>query len=269
MYAVMAGLSPPIVRAGLMFAICSTAHLFRRAPDWLSGLYVSAIVILGVHPYALFDIGFQLSYMCVLSLFYLRGLYSPAIDRVRLMLAPKGRGVPRSWRAALAMLRLGARRAPQGALRMAGRQAAQKLAVGILEVVLASAAVQVGTLPAIVYYFGQTQWLGVAANAAIVPLSSAVLILSAVGAATTPLIPSIGGLAYAAAGWAATRTMAAAEFFAGIPGAGYSVGTVSPPFVVVYYGLLIWAARKLGAGNNGPGRGRSKYEEAALVSGSA
>lgn len=68
LYAGICGFSPSSVRAAIM---CSTSLLLTMigAPnDRLNGILFSAVVILLLNPFDLFSYGFQLSYVCVLSL---------------------------------------------------------------------------------------------------------------------------------------------------------------------------------------------------------
>lgn len=74
-YALSAGLRPSIVRAGLMAMFLSGAYLFNRVPDSLSSLAWAAIAILVWNPHQLFNAGFQLSFMAVLSLI----LFMPSV----------------------------------------------------------------------------------------------------------------------------------------------------------------------------------------------
>lgn len=64
-FAGAAGLRPPIVRSVLMVGIGAWSYLLRRETDWLSALAVAGIITLLVEPAAVYDIGFQLSYVLV------------------------------------------------------------------------------------------------------------------------------------------------------------------------------------------------------------
>jgi ComEC/Rec2-related protein len=64
-YALATGLSPPTVRAVMMVGIGFAAYCFRREPDWLSALACSAVLFLLWQPRAVYDIGFQLSFLTV------------------------------------------------------------------------------------------------------------------------------------------------------------------------------------------------------------
>ena len=65
LYATATGLRPPIIRSVVMSTFLLSAYLFRREPDLLSALAVAAVGYLLWQPRAIFDIGFQLSFVVV------------------------------------------------------------------------------------------------------------------------------------------------------------------------------------------------------------
>lgn len=67
-YAIGAGLKPPVVRAVAMSAILGMATVFRREPDLLSALSIAVIGFLLWQPVAVYDIGFQFSAVTVAAL---------------------------------------------------------------------------------------------------------------------------------------------------------------------------------------------------------
>lgn len=71
LYALMAGGAPSIARAGVTSGALTAAQLLGRQADPLSLLALAALVILGLSPGALFDIGFQLSFAAVAGLIVL------------------------------------------------------------------------------------------------------------------------------------------------------------------------------------------------------
>lgn len=75
-YVVLTGMAPPILRAGIMitFFLLSTAIGRKQVP--LNTLATSALFILLFSPKALFDVGFQLSYMAMMGIFLLYPLMS-------------------------------------------------------------------------------------------------------------------------------------------------------------------------------------------------
>lgn len=70
-YCLIAGMSPPIVRAGLMAAILYLANLEGRESLGFWTLFFSAGLMLLFNPFLLFDVGFQLSFSATLGLMVL------------------------------------------------------------------------------------------------------------------------------------------------------------------------------------------------------
>ena len=62
-YCAITGFHAPTLRASLMWLIGSAAYLFRRSPDGLSALSLSALIWLFFGPDDAFNAGFQLSYI--------------------------------------------------------------------------------------------------------------------------------------------------------------------------------------------------------------
>lgn len=67
-YSALAGGASPVLRSAIMCSICILAGLFEREADPLNTLSIAAGGILLFNPSQLFDIGFQLSFIGVLSL---------------------------------------------------------------------------------------------------------------------------------------------------------------------------------------------------------
>jgi competence protein ComEC len=74
LYAIGAGMRPPVVRSVLMATILGMATMLRREPDILSALGISAFAYLVWRPASVLDIGFQLSFVTVAAL----GMFVPA-----------------------------------------------------------------------------------------------------------------------------------------------------------------------------------------------
>ncbi|MFH0913517.1 MAG: ComEC/Rec2 family competence protein, partial [Candidatus Omnitrophota bacterium] len=70
-YCLMTGASTPAVRATLMAIIFMVAYLVKRQADIYNSLALASLFILGISPNQLFSVGFQLSFISVLSIAYL------------------------------------------------------------------------------------------------------------------------------------------------------------------------------------------------------
>ena len=76
LYALITGLSPSVFRSATMFSFMSIGMMMNRKSSTYNSLAASAFVLLIYNPYLLFHIGFQLSYMAVLSILLLQPLLS-------------------------------------------------------------------------------------------------------------------------------------------------------------------------------------------------
>ena len=72
LYAVLAGLDPPIVRASIMGILVFTARILGRQTLATYGLFLAAFSMLMWSPSLIFDIGFQLSFLATLGLLYIQ-----------------------------------------------------------------------------------------------------------------------------------------------------------------------------------------------------
>ena len=79
-YALLNGFSPPCARSALMFTFFALADLSNRNQSGLNTLAGSALVLLLINPYNLFDTGFQLSYSAMAGIFL---IYVPLNKRIK------------------------------------------------------------------------------------------------------------------------------------------------------------------------------------------
>lgn len=80
-FAIIAGLSPSVLRSVVMFSFVAIGYQLRRTVDIYHTLLVSALLILLFQPYFLFDVGFQLSYLALFFIVWFQpiiaSLYKP------------------------------------------------------------------------------------------------------------------------------------------------------------------------------------------------
>ena len=69
-YCLITGASNPVMRATIMALIFIAAYLIKREPNIYHALAVAAASILILNPRQLFDVGFQLSFISVISIVY-------------------------------------------------------------------------------------------------------------------------------------------------------------------------------------------------------
>ena len=85
-YALVAGLSPSILRASLMISFVIIGEMIHRKGFVINSIAASAFVLLCVNPYNLFEIGFQLSYAAVVGIVVLqRPIYSWFVIKNKLL----------------------------------------------------------------------------------------------------------------------------------------------------------------------------------------
>jgi len=81
LYAILAGLSPSVVRATTMFTAISFGLFLNRKTDLINVLALSAVILLLINPFYIFDVGFKMSYLAVLAIVLIQpkiaGLWQP------------------------------------------------------------------------------------------------------------------------------------------------------------------------------------------------
>ena len=138
LFAFVAGLSPSIVRAAILFTLFSVARCARRDNSSVNALAFAAIAMLLFSPRSLFDVSFQLSFSAVFAIL----MFFPYIRR---MLAADSFG---------------------------------KCYRYIADTVSLSVAAQIGTLPVIWYSFGSFPTYFILTNLVVVPLAFVIMSLS-------------------------------------------------------------------------------------------
>lgn len=136
-FAFVAGLTPSIVRAAVLFSLVSVGRCLRRDSSSLNSLAFAAMVMLLFSPRLLFDISFQLSFSAVLAII----LLTPWL---RELLGCNKRG--RLYRSLVSLLAV-------------------------------SFSAQVGVLPFVWYYFGTFPLYFLFANLLLVPLATVLMTL--------------------------------------------------------------------------------------------
>jgi len=71
LYCLVTGSSNPVIRATIMTIVFMSSYLVKREPNIYNSCAIAALIILGINPKQLFDAGFQLSFISVLSIIYL------------------------------------------------------------------------------------------------------------------------------------------------------------------------------------------------------
>jgi competence protein ComEC len=203
LYLLVVGFEVSLVRATLMFFFVTLGYFFgergwilKRWADPLQGLAAAALVILLLDPEALFEVGFQLSFVATLAILISVLSVWPAVrDRGRLA-APEFRQEP--W----------------------GR----RLVYWLVLFVLVSLAAQLGVAPVIGYHFHRVYlWGAILGNLVIIPLVTValwggILLLTASALPISFIASFLGQLEGLLLGF----IIRLSEFFANLPGAIWS-----------------------------------------------
>ena len=137
LYALLVDFSPSVVRSATMITVYSVVGLLNRDKFSLNTLALTAIVLLVVRPQNLWDVGFQMSFVAVLSIVLfaplLYGLFSPKL-------------LQRHW-----LLRW------------------------VWGLATVSVAAQLGTAPLVAFYFGRFSCYFLLSNFIVIPYATAIL----------------------------------------------------------------------------------------------
>ncbi|MFN8484920.1 MAG: ComEC/Rec2 family competence protein [Anaerolineae bacterium] len=210
-YTLLVGASPSAVRAAIMGAFVVWAAAEGRPSSVLIALALSALVITALSPWAVVDVGFQLSFSGALGMIVLATPLTVGI--VHLARLDRRRG------------------------RVAGA------ARGTLAVVAATLAATIMTAPLLALYFGQVSLVGLLANALVLPAQPALMLLGGIATAAGMLWLPLGRLLAVAAWLPLEWTLAIPEWLAARPWAAIDNVPLAVPQVAAFYVLVAaWIA---------------------------
>ncbi|MBN9691665.1 MAG: ComEC/Rec2 family competence protein [Verrucomicrobia bacterium] len=217
-YVAATGWQPSAVRSAVMTTVVVGSWMLRRPGDGLNSLALAAVIILVADPGQLFQPGFQLSFAAVAGLIWGAEGWIRRLDPSRWL--PDDPFLPPELQARW-------REPVRDVLRALGQS------LGI------SLAALVATLPWVIHHFHLFSPVGVLANVVVVPLSGAALAANVGALLTYPLWPGLAGWFNASAWVWMTGMTFFSRWFAGWPGAVWSVA--SPPWYwwVLYYGVIL------------------------------
>lgn len=75
-YTVISGLSASVLRATFMFSVLAVAQLYGKNYNPVNGLFFTGFVLLLINPFFIYDIGFQLSFLAMIGIFW---FYKPIV----------------------------------------------------------------------------------------------------------------------------------------------------------------------------------------------
>jgi competence protein ComEC len=196
-YAVMVGLAAPVTRATIMITAGLIGHmLFRRATS-INTVALAAFFMLALKPALIADPGFQLSFVAVSAIV---GIALPLIEKLRAIgqwrpsaQTPHPPSCPRALRLSAEALfwderkftkdmrraQLSYRLRKSLAASRLNRLRVQSLVRGVVLLMITSLAIQLATLPLMIYYFNRAAPVGVLLNV-VAGLLTGVIMLTAI-----------------------------------------------------------------------------------------
>ncbi|MFN8497008.1 MAG: ComEC/Rec2 family competence protein [Anaerolineae bacterium] len=210
-YTLLVGASPSAVRAAIMGAFVVWAAAEGRPSAVLIALALSALAITALSPWAVVDVGFQLSFAGALGMIILA--------------TPLTLGI-------VHLARLDGRRGP-----VAG------VARGTLTVVAATLAATIMTAPLLALYFGQVSLVGLLANALVLPAQPMLMLLGGIATGAGLLWLRLGRLLAIAAWLPLEWTLVIPQWLAAHPWAAIDNVSLAVPHVAAFYVLVAaWIA---------------------------
>jgi competence protein ComEC len=199
-YTFLVGGGSSVVRAAVMSSIFLMSFVIEREQDTLNTLAAAALAILIFDPGQLFDVGFQLSFVCVMAL----------VKGAPVLLAP-----------------------------LAACQWHKRPVVWFfVESLAVSIAAGLGSAGMIAYYFGMITPVGLLANIPVVPLSAAVTALGA-AIFVAALIPPLAVCFGACINFSLNLMVFAVWLCSLVPGGTWMTRDVPVGAVWGYYVLLV------------------------------
>lgn len=200
-YMLIAGTRPSVVRATVMTTTVLIGIAIERDSDFITMVSLSALILLIINPNNIFDIGFQLSYICVISIFFFYPLFERFMEQVR--------GNKQNY-----------------------------IGKVIVQLFCVSFAVWLGVAGVIAYYFQMVTPITIIANILIVPLLTVIVALGFGMLAMSCLIPSSAVLFAYCLKIVLNLNVGIIFLFSKLPYAYFYTGEISLWLVVVYYLVL-------------------------------
>ncbi len=217
LYAILTGAQPPVVRATIMAVVFMVSFIIEKEPEPLNTLSCAALIILLINPMNIFDVGFQLSFISVLSIII---FYSRFVD-IFLKLsgfAPEEDDPDKRERI------------------LAFRDVLWKY---IVKSSALSLAAYLGVAVLVAYYFHLVTPIVVVANLVVIPLASIIDILGIALLLAGLIVPMAAFLFTNCIKVLMAFMVWAVFLFVQIPGAHFSISSMNVWVVIGYYGIMI------------------------------
>lgn len=232
-YGQMTDFSISTSRAVIMMILLIAADLFERTYDGKNALALAAVIILLQKPFALFSCSFLLSFGAMAGIY----LVLPVLEQVWLgdpwEQRRKRRKMHQREKELLANKRT-------GRLQIFFQRQLQKLG----QMFLMSSAVQLTTLPVMLYFFFEIPLYGIVINLFVIPLASVLVILSFSGGVAGCIYMPLGKFILSNAYWLLKIYEAICRVFQKLPGHMLIIGRPCWWQLLLYYlilsGILAW-----------------------------
>ena len=232
-YGQMTDFSISTSRAVIMMILLIAADLFERTYDGKNALALAAVIILLQKPFALFSCSFLLSFGAMAGIY----LVLPVLEQVWIgdpwEQRRKRRKIHQREKELLANKRT-------GRLQIFFQIQLQKLG----QMFLMSSAVQLTTLPVMLYFFFEIPLYGIVINLFVIPLASVLVILSFSGGVAGCIYMPLGKFILSNAYWLLKIYEAICRVFQKLPGHMLIIGRPGWWQLLLYYlilsGILAW-----------------------------
>ncbi|MFH0772526.1 MAG: DNA internalization-related competence protein ComEC/Rec2 [Candidatus Omnitrophota bacterium] len=204
-YAILTGGTISVIRAVIMaIAVLFGALIAREISLWNS-LGLAAVIILGIDPLSLFDVGFQLSFLSIIFILYL----TPRFEELF------------SYDRSLSVLFMG------------------RIKRYFLEAFFVSFSVWIGILPLVLFYYNIVTPVTVIANLLVVPLSFLIVASGIVFIASSFIIPPAAKVFAAATSFLCATLFSANDIFSKVFLSHVYLPKPRWHFIVLYYAFIM------------------------------
>ena len=220
-YASITGAGVPIQRAVLMLSLFLVARLFYRGRAPLNSMGFAALVVLIIAPSALFEAGFQLTFLALLAIF---GISLPILERTsepyrKALLHLDSTAYDLAVAPRLAQLRLDLRLVVDRLGRFIGKRPSQwavvlvvTASVAIYEISVVSAITQAALVIPMRAYFHRAAIIGMPGNILALPLAGVMLNSAVVAIALAYVSMSLARVPALLASWCLHWTLASLQW---------------------------------------------------------
>ena len=220
-YMFLTGMRASVMRATIMISVYFAGHILEKEFDGINTLCLAAFLLLAINPHHMFDVGFQLSFVCVASIM----LFQRKIETILQMITG-----PLPVKGARKTLRI-------------------RMAKYLTKALSLSISVWLGVAGLIAYYFEIITPITVLANLIVVPLVAVVLTLG-FGVLGMHVIMPFLAVPFAVCTKIVMNSMVALIFLLSkAPGAYFWLRDVNIWGVIVYYvvvlGIFLFPLNKL------------------------